>query len=93
MSLLTVALVLAQFSTPDGSHRVDINPNEITSIRDPRTFSAGHWAHGTGCLIVTTSGRFIPVHENCDMVRSAIGPGHPPGSGPCTLVCGGSIRP
>jgi hypothetical protein len=91
MSLIAVAIVLVQMTGPDGSQRIDINKAEITSIREPRNVSRGHWALGTHCLIVTTSGKVMPVHEDCATVRARVGPPHSDTRGrtPCVLVCGG----
>jgi hypothetical protein len=89
MNLIIVAIALVQLTGPDGRQRIDMNPNEITSIREPRKTIGEHFAKGTHCVIATTSGKLTAVHENCETVRKEI-MGPPQGHGPCTLVCGGS---
>jgi hypothetical protein len=86
---IVVAIVFVQLTGPDGRQRIDVNPNEITSLREPRAAIGAHFAKGTGCVIATTSGKLTAVHEHCDEVRKRI-VGHPVGHGPCTLVCAGA---
>jgi hypothetical protein len=90
MHLLVVAIALVQLTGPDGKQRIDINPNEITSIRDTHEAREGHVARGTKCVIVMTSGKFVAVSDDCATVRQRVGPPH--GHGPCAYVCG-SERP
>ena len=79
-----VAIALVQFTGASGQ-RIDINAAEVTSVREPHDFTAGHFAEGTHCLIGMTNGKFIGVMENCDQVRRAlVGRG---ASGPCGMVC------
>lgn len=81
---LVLALVLVQLTGPDGRQRIDINPNRVTSVRDP-SGPKGHLAHGTHCVLGMSNGKFIAVSEDCATVRQRVGPGPPP----CTLVCAG----
>jgi len=84
-----VAIALVQFTGASGQ-RIDINAAEVTSVREPHDFTAGHFAEGTHCLIGMTNGKFIGVMENCDQVRRAlVGRG---ASGPCVMVCGETAR-
>jgi hypothetical protein len=87
MGPMIVAILLVQLTGPDGSQRIDINANEVTSIREPRADAGEHFAKGTHCVIVMTSGTFVAVSEDCATVRQRLGP-----QGSCTLVCG-SQRP
>jgi hypothetical protein len=86
MNLIVVAIALVQLTGPDGKQRIDINPAEITSIREPSGPQQTVMAKGTHCVIVMTSSKFVAVHEDCATVRMRIGGlGH----SPCTLVCAG----
>ena len=66
-----VAVALVQLTGPD-SQRIDVNPAEVTSVREPRGVDAGHWAKGTRCLVVMASGKFIAVAEDCASVRQRL---------------------
>jgi hypothetical protein len=68
---LVVAIVLVQFSGPSGT-RIDINPAEVTSVRDPHAMPGQHYSRGTGCIIVMANGKFISVNEDCSSVRMKI---------------------
>jgi hypothetical protein len=89
--LWVVALFLVQLTTPNGKRHLHINPNEVSTVREPHDGALGHYGKGTNCVLVMANGRFNAVRETCDEVREMIGPGHPLPSlhGPCTLVCGG----
>jgi len=80
---IVLAVLFLQFTGPSG-HRIDVNADEITSIREAGAFPSGHFAKGTHCLIVTTSGKFIAVMEPCDEVRRTLRNG----GAPCVRVCG-----
>lgn len=82
-----VALVLASFTGPTGL-RLDVNPEKISTIREPSSVNTGHWAKGVNCIIVIGTNRTVAVHEDCNEVRKRIGglTGEPPK--PCVLVCG-----
>jgi uncharacterized protein YlzI (FlbEa/FlbD family) len=69
-----LAIVLVELHGPDGQ-RYYVNPAEITSIREP--IAKEHFAHGTRCVIVMTSGKFISTREGCDEVRKMVS-GDPP---------------
>ena len=85
MLAIVVAVALLQFTGPTGA-RIDLNPQEISSIRDPRASPVGHWGKGTNCIVVMNNGKFIAVAENCDEVRATLRGAS--GSAPCVLVCG-----
>ena len=81
---IVVALALLQFTGPTGG-RVDINADEISTIRDSTKIGeGGHYGPGTHCVLVLTNGHAVPVQEDCDRVRELVR-GR---TGPCTLVCG-----
>jgi len=64
-----VALRLIQFTGPDGQ-TVVINPDEIVSVRSPR--STDHFGPGIQCLIFTVDGKYISVKEACSQVRETL---------------------
>lgn len=72
MTPLVTALALLQFTGPTGA-RIDLNPQAITSIRDPTAMPEGHWNKNTHCIIVVDGGGTIAVSETCDQVREAVG--------------------
>jgi hypothetical protein len=67
-----VAVVLIELTLPTGKHHIEINPAEISSVRQPADVN-GHWAKGTNCIIVMTNGRFNAVIETCETVLMKIG--------------------
>jgi hypothetical protein len=71
---MLVAILLVQLTGPDGKQRIDINPAEVTSIREPSASAEGHFARGTKCIVVMTSGKFVAVHESCTKVRKKLSP-------------------
>jgi hypothetical protein len=76
MKLVVVVITLVQLTGPDGKQRIDINPTEVTSIREPHGVDQGHWAKGTNCLVVMADGKFITVSEDCATVRQRLAPQH-----------------
>lgn len=63
-----LALLLVQLTGPDGQ-RIDLNPQEITSVREPR----GGFDKEIHCLIHMADGKFIAVIETCAQVREKLG--------------------
>ena len=55
-----------------GGHEIDINPNEISSVRDPFNLSEGHVAKDIRCLLFMTNGKVIGVTEDCHTVKMMI---------------------
>lgn len=49
-----------------------INPHQITTMREPVGTDRTHFPKGTRCVIVTTSGKFVPVTETCSEARDLI---------------------
>ena len=84
MSPLVVAIALVQLTGPDGHQRIDINPDEVTSVRETHSAREGLLTHGTRCVIVMTSGKFVAVSNDCADVRRKVGAEEKP----CMLVCG-----
>ena len=49
---------------------IDINPHEISSIREPGgVASEGHFAKGIKCLLFMTNGKVTGVTEDCKTVK------------------------
>jgi len=59
------AVVLIQVTGPDGQ-RIDLNPSQIVSLREPRV--SEHVAAGTRCIIHTTGGKFIATVNECEEI-------------------------
>ena len=72
MWLLAALLALIELHGP-GGHRIYVNPNQITSLREPQT--KGGFTKDARCLIVLTNRNLITVTETCDQVRQKLG--HP----------------
>jgi len=67
-----LALSLILVHGPHGQN-IEINANEISSIRMPRDVSQGHFAKGTQCVVIMTNGKFIATRETCDEIVGLIG--------------------
>jgi len=66
-----LALVLVEFHGPSGQ-RLEINPAEVSSLREPIDIKGGHWARGTHCVIVMTNGRFNAIAEDCAVAEQKL---------------------
>jgi hypothetical protein len=64
----SLALMLIVLTGP-GGQKVEVNPKQIVSIRNPRA----DLTTGIRCLIHTTDGKYIAVVELCDTVRAKLG--------------------
>lgn len=65
-----LAVLLLPFTGLDGQ-KIELNPIEIISIREPR--SSDHFGGpAIKCVIFTTDGKFIPVQETCKQVHDKI---------------------
>jgi len=53
---------------PNGQE-IAINPQEITSLREPTEASGDHVAKGVKCLVTMTNGKVNGVVEDCGMVK------------------------
>jgi hypothetical protein len=71
-SQLLLVLRLVVLHGPTGQQEIDINPSEISSLREPREGSDGHFPRGTNCLITMTNGKINAVREDCATVRLMI---------------------
>jgi hypothetical protein len=57
-----LALVLIMLTGP-GGQVVKINPDEVVSLRSPR--STDHMPRSVHCMVFTTDTKFIGVEETC----------------------------
>ena len=67
---LWALLHLIQLHGPDGQ-TIDINPNEVSSLRAPRK-TEDHFPKGTACVVIMTNGRINLVVEDCETIRNEI---------------------
>jgi hypothetical protein len=66
---LLIAVHFILVHGPD-QQEIDLNVNEISSIRDPKDSEDMHYAKGTNCVIVMTNGKIISAIENCsDIIK------------------------
>jgi len=54
-----------------GGQELDINPHEVSSIREPAA-PEGHFPRGTRCIVIMSNSRINAVHEDCETVRSLL---------------------
>ena len=74
MILITVAIAafhLIQLHGP-GGQEIDVNPHEISSLRDPSSDPEGHFAKGIRCIVFMTNGKALGITEDCDTVRKIV---------------------
>jgi hypothetical protein len=69
MLWLVATIQLVTLTGPNGQ-RIEVNANEIVSVRQPR--SSDHFAIGTHCLINTTDRNAVAVQETCEAVLKII---------------------
>jgi hypothetical protein len=67
---LLAALHLILVHGPDGQN-IELNVNEISSIREPRQVE-GHFAKNVHCLIFMTNGKLIAAIEECPVILDEI---------------------
>ena len=71
LTALLVALRLVQFTGPD-HQGIEVNPDEIVAIREPRENEQGHFHDKVQCLIFTSDGKFFGVIEECHEVHKRL---------------------
>lgn len=63
------AVPLVELHGADG-HRVFVNPNEISTLREPLDADLHrYFPRGTHCVVVTSNGKFVAVAEYCPAIR------------------------
>jgi hypothetical protein len=68
-ALIVLRLIL--LTGPD-NQRVEINPESIATLREPRGEIQQHFHKSTKCLVFTTDGKFVGVTQSCAEVRKLI---------------------
>jgi len=68
VSAVVTALRLVVLHGPNGQ-RVEINPEQVISIREPRGQDKGHFHQGVKCLIFTSDAKMTGVLEDCETVE------------------------
>lgn len=68
MLWLAVTLHLLVLTGPDGL-RIEVNSDEIVTLRPPRGQEQDHIHKNIHCVIFTTDGKFVSVTETCDKVH------------------------
>ena len=74
--MMLAALVAVQFldlTGPAGQH-VEINPEQIVSLREPREDLAPglKWPDKAKCIVTMTDGKFVAVTEPCSFIKEMI---------------------
>ena len=67
--LLTMALVMIQVTGPNGN-RIDVNPNDIVSLRQPQT--RDFYDPRVKCIVYTLDATFVGTQETCEQVRNLL---------------------
>ena len=68
ISAVVTALRLVVLHGPDG-HVVEINPEEVVTLREPRGQEHGHFHSNIKCLVFTADGKYLGVTESCATVE------------------------
>jgi hypothetical protein len=66
--IIAIAFRLILLHGP-GGQEIEINPNEIVSLREPRGEAEGHVSKEVRCMVNTVDGKFSAVVETCATVR------------------------
>ena len=66
-----LAYLLLQLHGPNGQI-IDINPHEVSSLREPQRGADDHFAKGVRCLIKMSNGAVNAVIEDCNTIRIMI---------------------
>ena len=62
---------LVELHGPAGQ-RYFVNPQQITTVRQPIATDRQYFGTGTRCIIVMTNGKFVAVADACDQVRQLV---------------------
>ena len=74
--ILILATVFAAYHLillhgPNGD-TINVNPHEVSSLRDPSVGSEGHFAKGTKCLVFMSNGKVLAISEECEEAKKMI---------------------
>ena len=68
-------MALIQLTGPGGQH-IEVNPAEVSSLREPRGVHSGHFAAGTRCIVIMANGNLISAGETCAEISQRLGGEH-----------------
>ena len=68
--LLAAAVYFILLHGPD-EQDIQLNVNEISSVREPRSVES-HWKDEVHCVVFMTNGKFLGVVEDCAQVIQKI---------------------
>lgn len=72
LATCSAALELLELHGPDGQ-RYYVNPEHISSLRQPTRSDAEHYfPRHVRCVVVTDNGKFIAAVETCDDIRNRL---------------------
>jgi hypothetical protein len=71
LAQVILSLRLIQLTGPD-NQAIEINPEQIVALREPRDVAREHIHKHVNCLIFTADGKFIGVTQNCAEVRDQL---------------------
>jgi len=74
MMFFLVAIFL-ELHGPDGQ-TIDVNPDQITSLRMPQASAGDHFPKGTKCVIKMTNGSINAVVETCQSILQVLKENH-----------------
>ena len=66
-----LVVVFLELHGPNGQV-IDVNPNEVSSLRVPQAGSSEHFAKGVQCIIKMTNSNINAVVETCQAVLQMI---------------------
>jgi hypothetical protein len=67
-----LAVVFVLLHGPGGT-TIEINPDQVTSLRNAPPQKRGSFTEQANCLINLTDGKFVTVTEDCATVRKLFG--------------------
>lgn len=67
-----LAFKLVQLHGPNGQ-LIEINRDEVVSLREPRGATEKHFHQDIKCLLFTSDGKFTGVTESCAEVQDKLG--------------------
>jgi hypothetical protein len=73
--MIFLVVIFLELHGPNGQV-VEINPDEISSLRVPQAGSEHHFAKGTHCLVQMTNGNINAVAETCQAILQTLKENH-----------------
>lgn len=66
-----LALHLVKFTGPDGQ-LIEINPDQVVELREPRGRPGEHFHETIKCLIFKSDAKYTAVAEDCETVAAKL---------------------